>query len=113
MVFFTFFFLVAEFYLPFAKASFAFWVLRKADANQSKTCRKQVFGKGTGEREQEWAGRGFRPLSRVDSCVRRGQEGKVGRRRFTLQRNSDTGSARPIGSPSAKIAHSRSPTSGS
>ena len=86
--------------------------LGKADANQSKTCRKQVFGKGTGEREQEWAGRGFRPLGRADSCVRRGQ-GEVGRRRFTLQRNSDTGSARPIGSPSAKISHSRSPTSGS
>lgn len=112
MVFFLFFFLVAAFYLLFAKASCAFWVLGKADANQSKTCRKQVFGKGTGEREQEWAGRGFRPLGRADSCVRRGQ-GEVGRRRFTLQRNSDTGSARPIGSPSAKIAHSRSPTSGS
>lgn len=107
-----FIFLVEEFYLPFSKSSVPLWVLWDVDANQNKTCSREMFVKCTGEREQEWAGRAFRSLCRANSCVRRGKRGELNRRRFQWQWNSDNISAIPTGIPSAKTAHYRSPTLG-
>lgn len=106
-----FIFFSRSFICLFLTSSVPLWVLGKVDANQNKTCKRGMFVKGTGEREQEWAGRDFRPLCRANICARRGKRGELNGR-FQWQWNSDNISARPIGTPSAKTAHYRSPMLG-
>ena len=66
-------------------------------AREGNSCEGQRKG------EQEKAERAFRWKQRSDSRGRRGV-GRLGGKRLRLQRGSQRGSAKPMGSPRAKLA---------